>query len=92
MTDDAILLEFAPEDTFAADYLGDAENLAPLEAIAAEVFGRTMSLRTNLKSQPPEGGAEKPAAARRDDPVIQAFAKHLGGEVVRPKKKSKEPS
>jgi len=92
VTDDAIVLEFAPEDNFAAEYLGDSENLAPLEAIAAEVFGRTMALRTNLKSQPAAGTEEKPAAARRDDPVIQAFAKHLGGEVVRPKKRSKEPS
>jgi DNA polymerase-3 subunit gamma/tau len=92
VTDDAIVLEFAPEDTFAAEYLGDSENLAPLEAIAAEVFGRKMSLRTNLKSQAGAGAPAKPADARRDDPVIQAFAKHLGGEVVRPRKKTKEPS
>jgi len=51
-----------------------------------------MPLNTNLKSQQAAVGAENPAAARRDDPVIQAFAKHLGGEVVRPKRKSKEPS
>lgn len=92
VTDDAIVLEFAPENSFAAEYLADSENLEPLEAIAAEVFGKKMSLRANLKSQPDAGTSASPATARRDDPVIQAFAKHLGGEVVRPRKKSKEPS
>ena len=45
-----------------------------------------------MKAAPAAVVPSKPSASRRDDPVIQAFAKHLGGEVVRPKKKSKEPS
>lgn len=89
--DDAIVFEFAPDDSYAADYLADAENLAPLEAIATEVLGRKMAVRTDVKSPAPAlEPPVKQGASRRDDPVIQAFAKHLGGEVVRPRKKSKE--
>lgn len=88
MNGDTIVLEFAPDDRYAADYFGESENSAPIEAIAAEIFGRKMSLRVTTAA--PAAQAAKPAPSRRDDPVIQAFAKHLGGEVVRPRKKTRE--
>ena len=89
---DVLVFEFGPDEAFASDYLAESGNLEPLEAIAAEVFGRRMSVRPSMKAAPAAVVPSKPSASRRDDPVIQAFAKHLGGEVVRPKKKSKEPS
>ena len=90
---DALVFEFGPDEAFASDYLAETGNLAPLETIATEVFGRKMSVRPLMKMAPAAAGASaKAAPVQIENPTIQAFAKHLGGEVVRPKKKSKEPS
>jgi DNA polymerase-3 subunit gamma/tau len=87
---DSLVFEFGPDEAFAAGYLEEKANLEPLETIATQLFGRKMSVRPSVKSSPAAGATSKPEPSRRDDPVIQAFAKHLGGEVVRPKKKTRE--
>ncbi|MCM2314492.1 MAG: DNA polymerase III subunit gamma/tau [Thermoanaerobaculia bacterium] len=90
---DALIFEFGPDEAFASEYLAEAGNLAPLETIATEVFGRKMSVHPLTKAAPAAAGApSKAAPVQIENPTIQAFAKHLGGEVVRPKKRTKEPS
>ena len=69
--------------TFSDNYYADAisEAREALEKIAADVYGAPMKIEV-------EAAEEKPAAATagqsqlREDPVLKAFQKHLGGEVV----------
>ena len=62
------------------DVLTVSEAREALEKIAADVYGTPMKIEV-------EAAEEKPAAATgssqlREDPVLKAFQKHLGGEVV----------
>src|SRR5687767_8638138 len=73
-------------DKFAADTLGDAKD--SLEEVAAQVYGEKTTV--DIKIQQPEPAAacraeDKPSALR-DDPVLSAFRKHLGGELVKESK------
>ena len=74
-------------DKFAADTVGDAKD--SLEEIAAQVYGEKTTV--DIKMQQPEPAAagrraeDKPSALR-DDPVLSAFRKHLGGELVKENK------
>lgn len=80
---DRIIWSF--EDSHFAEALVEARPM--LEQIAAEVYGRPMKVEI-------ETGEEKAGARKAeprpsplgDDPVLKAFAKHLGGEVVREKR------
>jgi DNA polymerase-3 subunit gamma/tau len=71
------------EDPHFAQPLVDAKDT--LEQIAAEVYGRPMQviIETAENAGPRR---EESASPLRDDPVVKAFAKHLGGEVVREKR------
>ena len=72
-------LIFTFNDNYYAEAVSEAREA--LEKIAAEVYGAPMKIEV-------EAAEEKPAAATtgqsqlREDPVLKAFQKHLGGEVV----------
>ncbi len=67
---------FTFEDRFSADSVEAAR--AELESTAAEVFGSPATIEIRVE----EAAASQQRPSVRDDPVIQAFQKHLGGEVV----------
>ena len=79
-----LVLEF--NDSFTAEQITGAKQA--LEQIAAEVFGEPVSISVQTES---EAGAAAPAAKAssplRDDPVIQAFQKHLGADLVETRKR-----
>jgi hypothetical protein len=70
----------------AADTVGDAKD--SLEEVAAQVYGEKTTV--DIKIQQPEPAAARRAedkpSALRDDPVLSAFRKHLGGELVKENK------
>jgi DNA polymerase-3 subunit gamma/tau len=76
-----LLLTFS--DSFTADQVNDAR--AALEQLAAEVFGETMSIDVQLDS--PAAAPAAKSSPLRDDPVIQAFQKHLGADLVESRKR-----
>jgi hypothetical protein len=78
-----LLLTFA--DSFTADQVSNAR--ASLEEIAAEVFGEPMTI--DVKTDSPAAGAPaaKSSSPLRDDPVVQAFQKHLGADIVESRKR-----
>jgi DNA polymerase-3 subunit gamma/tau len=78
-----LLLTFA--DSFTADQVSGAR--PALEQIAAEVFGEAMSI--DVKTDSPATGAPAPKSSSplRDDPVVQAFQKHLGADIVESRKR-----
>nr|MDP9362449.1 hypothetical protein [Acidobacteriota bacterium] len=72
-------------DSFTADQVTGAG--AALEQLAAEVFGEPVSIDIQLDTP---GAATAPAAKSsplRDDPVVQAFQKHLGADLVESRKR-----
>jgi hypothetical protein len=71
------------QDAFAAETVGDAK--AAIEEIASEMYGEKMTVETKVQSAEQPGGrrAEDKPSALRDDPVVRAFQKHLGGELVK---------
>jgi DNA polymerase III gamma/tau subunit len=71
------------EDPHFAQPLVDAKST--LEQIAAEVYGRPMEVVIET-AENAAAKREEAASPLRDDPVLKAFAKHLGGEVVREKR------
>ena len=70
------LISFIFNDTYSADAVTDAHEA--LEKIAREVYGAPTSIvvQTEAKTAPKE------EAPLREDPILKAFQKHLGGEVV----------
>src|SRR5687768_3343956 len=81
-------LVFVFDDQHLAQPLIDAN--AALEQVAAEVYGRATGVLIETSS-PAQGGNRRaednaPASPLRDDPVLKAFAKHLGGEIVKEKR------
>jgi len=80
---DRISMTFA--DPFTADSVRGSQKM--IEELAAEVFGRAMTIDIAATETKSEG---KPAqTSMRDDPVVKAFQNHLGGEIV-DGRKSKE--
>ena len=53
---------------------------AAMEKIAAEVFGEPLSIVVQSEAKP--AAPPKEQQQIREDPVLKAFQKHLGGEVV----------
>ena len=74
------------EDPHFAQPLIDAK--PTLEEIAKEVYGRPTQISIEIVTDTPAGGrrAEDKPSPLREDPVVKAFAKHLGGEVVKEKR------
>lgn len=80
---------FTFDEIFKADSVNDAK--AAIEEIAREVFGSQMRVEAVVAKEQPQNDrraapAEK-AGPLREDPVVKAFAKHLGGEVVETRKR-----
>jgi DNA polymerase-3 subunit gamma/tau len=69
---------FTFDDRFSADSVAEAK--AGLEQIAAEVFGGPVTIDVATSEEGPR--AEAKQSPLRDDPILQAFKKHLGGEIV----------
>ena len=64
-----------------SDSVSDAKQ--SLEQIAAEVFGAPTSIEVAVADESPREATQSPL---RDDPIMQAFKKHLGGEIVEARK------
>ena len=77
---DTITFEFDPVDEFAAKFLAEAAQLDFLKETAKSLAGRPVDVRVAFIG----GKSDEKKQERRisDDPVVKAFAKHLGGEVV----------
>ena len=86
MQRDGSRIAFLFEDSFAAESVSDAKDT--IARIASELFGETISVDVRV------GQAEQPTGRREedkppplgDDPVLSAFRKHLGGEIVKEKR------
>jgi DNA polymerase-3 subunit gamma/tau len=79
-----LLLTFA--DSFTANQVSDAR--AALEQIAAEVFGEPVTISVQTDSPAAAAApAAKSSSPLRDDPVVQAFQKHLGADIVESRKR-----
>jgi DNA polymerase-3 subunit gamma/tau len=80
-------ITFTFEDAFHADSVSDAKDA--IAQIASEMTGEKMIVETKVAAAEPGGGRrseDKAAAPLRDDPVLSAFRKHLGGELVKEKR------
>jgi len=70
------------DQTFA-DYVNDAK--ATLEQLASDVHAEKTTIETKLEAaqqQDQTRRAEDKPSALREDPIMKAFQKHLGGEIV----------
>ena len=85
---DVLLIEFGAAQDFFYQSLSEDEAMAFLREVATEVLGRPARVRIATKQPAGQSGeAQSPPASQ--DPVLQAFARHLGGEVVSSKSKRK---
>jgi DNA polymerase III gamma/tau subunit len=69
-------ITFTFNDSFYADAVNDAKST--IEEVAREVYGSQVTVVAETTSK----AAQPAAAGVADDPVLKAFQKHLGGEVV----------
>jgi DNA polymerase-3 subunit gamma/tau len=78
-------ITFTFDDAFHADSVSDAKDA--IAQIASELIGEKMIVETKVATADANGrrSDDKPAPLR-DDPVISAFRKHLGGELVKEKR------
>ncbi len=68
-------------DSTFADYVSEAKST--IEQLASEVYGEKVVVETKLAgAEPRDRRTEDKAPAVREDPVLKAFQKHLGGEIV----------
>ncbi len=81
ITLDGNVLRIAIADPFAAERVRDAQPL--LDEIARELFGAKVEIA--VADEKPSEPAKTPPL--REDPVVKAFQKHLGGELVEPRKR-----
>ncbi|MFP5246873.1 MAG: hypothetical protein ACLGH0_09280, partial [Thermoanaerobaculia bacterium] len=86
MERDGNKLTFTFEDSFAADTVNDAKD--SIAQIASELYGEKMTVETKIAAAEPVTGrrADDKPAPLKDDPVVSAFRKHLGGELVKEKR------
>ncbi|HET7711980.1 MAG TPA: DNA polymerase III subunit gamma/tau [Thermoanaerobaculia bacterium] len=83
--EDREAIEWTFDEPFYADAVSDSKPV--IESVAAEVFGRPVRVSVN-NTQAARPPADQPkASTSQDDPILKAFAKHLGGEVVEPRKR-----
>jgi DNA polymerase-3 subunit gamma/tau len=84
MKKDGARVVFELEDPFAVDAVNDARST--IEEIASQHYGEPVTIEAKLKdAEPTPAGrrTEDKPAPLRDDPVLSAFRKHLGGELVK---------
>lgn len=80
-------IAFVFDDAFHAESVSDAKDAIAL--IATELFGEKITIETRVATADaaPNGRrTEDKPAPLRDDPVLSAFRKHLGGELVKEKR------
>jgi DNA polymerase-3 subunit gamma/tau len=68
-------------DSFAAETIADAKDA--IAKIASDMYGETVSVDTRVETSEHGRRAEDKPAPLQDDPVLGAFRKHLGGELVK---------
>jgi hypothetical protein len=81
---DGARVVFELEDGFAVDSINDARGA--IEEIASQHYGEKITIEARLhEPEPAPTGrrADDKPAPLRDDPVLSAFRKHLGGELVK---------
>jgi len=83
MRSDGNKITFTFTDSFAADAVRDAR--AAIEPIVREVYGDAAQLEIDVQQD--QKAAKEQQSSLRDDPVVNAFRKHLGGEVVESRKR-----
>ncbi|MFZ2489894.1 MAG: DNA polymerase III subunit gamma/tau [Thermoanaerobaculia bacterium] len=85
MEGDRVVFLFS--EPYYSESVADARST--LEDLAAEVYGRKVSVEAKL--QVPEAAPQRRTEDRpsplSDDPVLRSFQKHLGAEVVEPRKR-----
>ena len=78
-------LTFVFDNSIAADSVGDAKD--SIADVASEVFGVKMRVESRVGSKDEKiARADEKPAPLKDDPVLSAFRKHLGGELVKEKR------
>jgi len=70
-------ITFIFNESLSADAVSEAREA--LESIAAEVYGAPTTIAVQTEAKP---SVPKEQSPLREDPVLKAFQKHLGGEVV----------
>ncbi|HET8799130.1 MAG TPA: DNA polymerase III subunit gamma/tau [Thermoanaerobaculia bacterium] len=81
-------LTFVFDDAFQADSVSDAKDA--IAQIASELYGEKMIVETRTagaSADAPARRAEDKPSPLKDDPVLSAFRKHLGGELVKESKR-----
>jgi acyl-CoA synthetase (NDP forming) len=81
-------LTFVFDDAFQADSVSDAKD--QIAQIASDLYGEKMVVETRVGSasaETPARRAEDKPSPLKDDPVLSAFRKHLGGELVKETKR-----
>jgi DNA polymerase-3 subunit gamma/tau len=78
-----LLLTFG--DSFTAEQVTGAKQA--LEQLAAEVFGEPVSIDVQLDNPAAASAPASKSSLLRDDPVVQAFQKHLGADLVESRKR-----
>lgn len=84
---DRLIFVFDPAQSFFAESL--REQIRTLEEIAQDVYGSPVKLDIEVEGAETRLGKTeaKPASPLQDDPVLKAFQKHLGGEIVESRKR-----
>jgi DNA polymerase-3 subunit gamma/tau len=72
---------FTFEDAFSAEQVTGAKTV--LENIAGEMFGAPITIEVTTAESAPRQATQSPL---RDDPIVQAFKKQLGAEIVEARK------
>lgn len=73
-------ITWAFDDATYADYVKDSK--MTIEQIASDVFGEPITIEAIAEVIPHNRREEDKPSALRDDPVMRAFQKHLGAEIV----------
>lgn len=87
---DTLIVEFETDRKFALDHLSSDAQTRLITEMVSEVRGsKTIVKFTSASSQDVVAKGTEGTSAQQD-PVLKAFAKHLGGEVVPQKRKKQE--
>ena len=84
---DRLLFIFDAAQSFFAESLRD--QIKTLEEIAQDVYGTSIKLDVQVEGAETHAEKTEPKTASplNDDPVLKAFQKHLGGEIVESRKR-----
>jgi DNA polymerase III subunit gamma/tau len=76
----SVVFEYTADQAFVSGFLA-GEQLELVRRIAGEVIGAPIEVKIETVNQARAAASPKEKGAG-DDPIIQSFARHLGGEVV----------